>query len=40
MAHLLEAKHNSKFIKILNVHYPSWRDARTQLNQLPLTAAI
>ena len=40
MAHLLEAKHNSKFVKILNVHYPSWRDARSQLNQLPLTAVF
>jgi predicted metal-dependent hydrolase len=39
MAHLLEAKHNSKFIKILNVHYPSWRDARSELNQLPLAAS-
>ena len=38
MAHLLEAKHNSKFIKILNEHYPSWRDARSELNQLPLAA--
>ena len=39
MAHLLEAKHNSKFIEILNVHYPSWRDARSELNQLPLAAS-
>ena len=39
MAHLLEAKHNSKFIEILNVHYPNWRDARSELNQLPLAAS-
>jgi predicted metal-dependent hydrolase len=38
MAHLLEAKHNSRFIKILNEHYPSWRDARSELNQLPLAS--
>jgi hypothetical protein len=40
IAHLIEPKHNSRFVKILNEHYPSWRDARSQLNQLPLAAAF
>ncbi len=38
MAHLIESKHNSRFIKILNQHYPSWRDARSELNKLPLAS--
>ena len=37
MAHLIENKHNDRFVKILNKHYPFWRDARKELNQLPLT---
>lgn len=40
LAHLIEAKHNSRFIKILNEHYPNWRDARSELNQLPLGASL
>jgi len=36
MAHLIENKHNDRFVKILNKHYPFWRDARKELNQLPL----
>jgi predicted metal-dependent hydrolase len=39
IAHLIEPKHNSRFVKILNKHYPSWRDARSELNQLPLAAS-
>lgn len=38
MAHLLEPTHNDRFIAILNEHYPTWREARTELNELPLTA--
>lgn len=40
IAHLIEPKHNSRFIKILNNYYPSWRDARYELNQLPLAATF
>ena len=40
MAHLIEPKHNNSFIKILNKHYPFWRDARSELNQLPLAAEV
>jgi len=40
LAHLIEAKHNNRFIKILNEHYPNWRDARSELNQLPLAASF
>ena len=36
MIHLIESKHDDRFIKILDKHYPFWRDARSELNQLPL----
>lgn len=38
MAHLLEPTHNDRFMAILGEHYPSWREARTELNELPLSA--
>lgn len=40
MAHLIEATHNDRFIAILDTYYPSWRDARAELNELPLTAEV
>ena len=36
MAHLIETKHNDRFVKILDKHYPNWRDARKVLNELPI----
>lgn len=38
MAHLIEPTHSDRFIAILEEHYPSWRDARAELNDLPLAA--
>ena len=38
MTHLLEPTHNEKFIDTLNDNYPSWREARSELNELPLDA--
>ncbi len=40
MAHLLEPTHNDRFIAILEKHYPTWRDARAELNELPLAAEV
>ena len=40
MAHLLEPTHSSRFIQILDDNYPSWREARAELNALPLTAEV
>lgn len=40
MAHLLEPTHNDRFIAILQKHYPTWREARAGLNELPLTAEV
>jgi len=38
MAHLLAPNHSDRFVAILDEHYPTWRDARAELNELPLTA--
>jgi predicted metal-dependent hydrolase len=38
MAHLLEPKHSDRFFTILQEHYPTWREARNELNALPLSA--
>lgn len=38
MAHLIEPKHSERFVEILDRQYPSWREARAELNDLPLSA--
>lgn len=38
MTHLLEPTHSDRFVAVLEGHYPSWREARAELNELPLTA--
>lgn len=38
MAHLQEPTHNERFVAILDKHYPTWREARIELNELPLAA--
>lgn len=40
MVHLLEPTHSERFIAILQAHYPIWREARAELNELPLTAEV
>lgn len=40
MAHLLEPTHSEHFISILQEHYPHWREARRELNELPLAAEV
>lgn len=40
MVHLLESTHSERFISILEEHYPTWREARAELNELPLTAEV
>ncbi|HZS09442.1 MAG TPA: SprT family zinc-dependent metalloprotease [Blastocatellia bacterium] len=39
MAHLLEPTHSERFTALLDRHYPTWQEARTELNELPLSAA-
>jgi predicted metal-dependent hydrolase len=36
MAHLLEPTHSDRFIATLQKHFPTWREARIELNELPL----
>ena len=36
MIHLLEPTHSERFSALLARHYPSWREARAELNELPL----
>lgn len=38
MLHLVEPTHSERFIALMTKHYPAWREARAELNALPLTA--
>lgn len=38
MTHLLEPTHSDRFVAMLDEQYPTWREARAELNELPLTA--
>ncbi len=38
MVHLIEPTHSDRFVSILTNHYPAWREARAELNELPLAA--
>ena len=40
MAHLVEPTHNERFVALLQRHYPAWREARAELNELPLSAEV
>lgn len=38
MLHLVEPTHSERFLALLEQHYPTWREARAELNELPLAA--
>jgi predicted metal-dependent hydrolase len=38
MVHLLEPTHSERFVALLEQHFPTWREARAELNELPLAA--
>ena len=38
MIHLIEPKHSERFVALLDRYYPTWREARAELNELPLGA--
>ncbi len=40
MLHLIEPTHSDRFIALMNQHLPGWREARAELNELPLGAAV
>lgn len=39
MLHLLEPTHNERFVGLMSRSCPAWREARAELNELPLAAA-
>ena len=40
MIHLIEPRHSERFMSLLATHYPTWREARAELNDLPLSAEV
>lgn len=38
MIHLIAPTHSEHFVTLMGKHYPSWREARVELNELPLGA--
>ncbi len=38
MLHLLEPTHSERFVALLERRYPAWREARAELNELPLAS--
>ncbi len=40
MVHIIEPTHSDRFISILTDSYPTWREARAELNELPLAAEV
>ncbi|HBT88346.1 SprT family zinc-dependent metalloprotease [Desulfobacter sp.] len=38
MLHLIEPIHSDRFISLLTENFPTWREARSELNELPLSA--
>ena len=40
MVHLIASTHSERFVALLGWHYPTWREARAELNELPLGAEV
>ena len=40
MLHIVEPTHSERFVAMLDQHYPTWREARGELNELPLAAEV
>ena len=38
MIHLIAPTHSEKFLALMSKQYPAWREARAELNELPLAA--
>ena len=38
MVHLLAPTHSERFVTLMNQHFPTWREARAELNALPLAS--
>jgi predicted metal-dependent hydrolase len=39
LLHLIEPTHSEQFLALMSRHFPLWREARVELNELPLGAA-
>jgi predicted metal-dependent hydrolase len=37
LIHLIEPTHSERFLTLMSKHYPAWREARAELNELPLS---
>ena len=40
MLHLVEPTHSERFLGLMSENYPAWREARAELNELPLAAVV
>lgn len=40
MVHLIDPKHSERFLTLMTKHFPAWREARAELNELPLSAEV
>jgi predicted metal-dependent hydrolase len=40
MLHLIAATHSEQFLALMTKYDPTWREARAELNELPLGAAV
>ena len=40
IVHLVEPTHSERFLTLITEHYPAWRVARAELNELPLGAEV
>jgi len=40
MLHLIAPTHSVRFLALMSKHYPAWREARAELNELPLGAEV
>jgi predicted metal-dependent hydrolase len=38
MLHISEPRHSERFFELIERHYPRWREAQAELNELPLGA--
>lgn len=38
MVHLIVPRHDVRFVALMDRHYPTWREARAELNELPLAS--
>ncbi len=35
-----DSTHSERFLELMTEHYPAWREARAELNELPLAAEV